>query len=248
MARPEVPRSERSQKVAELRAKQAAAQRKKVIAIGGVGVLAVAAVVLGVVLTHKSDDKSAAPSPTSSASPGPTPGALGPEGIPLEGSDPLASVNGAADGATVDGIQCNSSEQVAYHIHAHLAVYLNGAPRAIPAGIGVNKPQLTQTPQGPFAGATNCYYWLHTHATDGVIHIESPTETTYTLGQFFDIWRQPLTANQVGPNQGLITVFVNGTHYTGDPRAIALHPHDVIQLDIGDPTPPVAVNWSTSQL
>ena len=43
-----------------------------------------------------------------------------------------------------------------------------------------------------------CIYWLHTHAPDGVIHVESPTERIYTLGDFFDEWHQPLSANRVG--------------------------------------------------
>jgi len=50
----------------------------------------------------------------------------------------------------------------------------------------------------------------HVHAQDGIIHVESPTARTYTLGQFFGIWRQPLDAQQVGPARGTLTVFVNG--------------------------------------
>ena len=29
--------------------------------------------------------------------------------------------------------------------------------------------------------------WLHTHAADGIVHIESPVDRTYTLGNFFDV-------------------------------------------------------------
>src|SRR5215211_6208232 len=73
-------------------------------------------------------------------------GGLGPEGIPLETGAPLASIGGAASGGTVDGIPCDASEQVAYHIHAHLAVFLNGASGSIPYGIGVVSPSVTDTP------------------------------------------------------------------------------------------------------
>ena len=52
--------------------------------------------------------------------------------------------------------------------------------------------------RGRSAAGGQCIYWLHTHAPDGVIHIESPTQRIYTLGNFFDEWRQPLSANQVG--------------------------------------------------
>ena len=47
----------------------------------------------------------------------------------------------AATGAMVDGIRCQASEQVAYHIHAHLAIYVSGSRRVVPAGIGIPGPQ-----------------------------------------------------------------------------------------------------------
>lgn len=174
---------------------------------------------------------------------------MGPEGIVLETGPALAPATAAATGQTVDGIQCNTSEQVIYHIHAHLAVYVDGAARQIPLGIGAVEPAISQTQNGPFASATHCYYWLHTHASDGIIHIESPIQHTYTLGNFFDIWRQPLNANQAGPATGAVTAFVNGIRYSGDPHTIPLGARTDIQLDVGGPVvPPKPVDWSTSQL
>jgi hypothetical protein len=176
-------------------------------------------------------------------------GPTGPEGIALEQGRPLAPAGTSAGGQAVDGIQCDSSEQVAYHIHTHLAVYVNGTLRPIPAGIGTVAPVAQQSANGPFYGATRCYYWLHVHAQDGVIHVESPTSAQYTLGQFFAIWKQPLTADQVGPDKGKLTVFVNGVRFTGDPATISLQSHEDIQIDVG--TPAVAahrVDWSNAQL
>ena len=176
-------------------------------------------------------------------------GAPGPEGIPVQTGEPLASIARAADGEPVDGIRCDASEQVAYHIHAHLAVFVNGPPPSIPYGIGVVTPAVTQTAQGPFAQATRCYYWLHTHTDDGVIHVESPTEREYTLGDFFDIWRQPLGARRVAAATGTVTAYLNRKAYLGDPRGIVLREHEDIQLDVGTPiVPPQPVDWSTSQL
>ena len=145
---------------------------------------------------------------------------LGPEGIALETGPALAPTSTAATGQTVDGIGCDATEQVVFHIHAHLAVYVGGSARQIPAGIGTVEPSVSQTSRGPLASATRCYYWLHTHSTDGVIHIESPAQRTYTLGDFFDIWRQPLNGQQAGPAAGPVTAFVNGAKYGGDPRAL----------------------------
>ena len=48
-------------------------------------------------------------------------------------------------------------------------------------------PVAQQTANGVFDNAMRCYYWLQVHAQDGVIHVESPTTATYTLGQSFAI-------------------------------------------------------------
>ena len=162
----------------------------------------------------------------------------GPEGIPLEAGAQLAPASTTAPGTTVDGIQCAPLEQLAYHIHAHLQVYVNGQPRALPAAIGLLGPVAQQTPLGPFYGAQQCYYWLHTHTYDGVIHIESPTQRVYTLGNFFNEWRQPLSASRVASASGPVTAFVNGKRWTSSLTSIPLLPHAVIQLDVGSPVVP----------
>ena len=174
---------------------------------------------------------------------------LGPEGIPLETGRQLAPASSTTPGATVDGIQCAPLEQLAYHIHAHLQVYVHGKPRKLPAAIGLVDPVAQQTPYGPFYGAQKCYYWLHTHTSDGVIHIESPTPRIYTLGNFFDEWRQPLSSRRVAHNTGTVYATVNGKRWTKSPRAIPLKKHAVIQLAVGRPVPPFhKVNWGPSQL
>ena len=160
----------------------------------------------------------------------------GPEGIPLEQGPDLAPAGTTSQGSTVDGVQCAPIEQLAYHIHAHLQVYVNGQPRALPAAIGMVGPVAQQTPYGPFYGAQQCYYWLHTHASDGIIHIESPTARVYTLGNFFDEWNQPLSGTQVAGDKGKVTAFVNDKPWTKSPRDVPLVPHESIQLDVGTPT------------
>lgn len=214
--------------------------------------MVVAAVVAGIAVGVANSGHSTASGPTSSSSDSATAtltGPPGPEGIPLEEGTLLAPQNTSATGQTVNGIRCQADEQVAYHIHAHLTVYVNGALRPVPAGIGIVQPVVEQTQNGAFYSASRCYYWLHVHAQDGVIHVEAPSQTTYTLGQFFAIWRQPLTSTQVGPANGAMTVYVNGTRYAGDPSTITLTSHEDIQLDVGTPVvAPKKVDWSGSQL
>jgi hypothetical protein len=176
-------------------------------------------------------------------------GTLGPERIPIEPGISLAPASSTSGGTTVDGIQCAPIEQLAYHIHAHLQVYINGQPRQLPGGIGLVGPVAQQTPAGPFYGAQKCYYWLHTHTADGVLHIESPTARVYTLGDFFDEWRQPLSANQVAGHTGQVKAFVNGKPWTANPRGIPLNPRAQIQLDVGNPPVPFSgISWDASGL
>lgn len=86
-----------------------------------------------------------------------------------------------ASGQDVDGIKCQTSEQLAYHIHAYLKVYIDGSQVQVPAGIGI---------------PGQCIYWLHVHTNENnFIHIESPTNTNYTLKQFFDIGGETLSAS-----------------------------------------------------
>ena len=128
----------------------------------------------------------------------------------------------------IHGIQCNYSEQVTYHVHAHLAIYDAGKAVPPPAGIGINTDH-------------DCLYWLHTHNPDGILHIEAPKKITPTLGVFFDVWKKPLSRTKVGtlsvkPGQTM-KVFVNNKPYAGDPRQIVLHAHTDVQIDIGPPFP-----------
>jgi len=151
----------------------------------------------------------------------------------------LASTQAQANGQPVDGIACQTGEQVASHIHAHIAVYSNGALRAVPRGIGITPPTTQQnSAEGTFIASGGCFYWLHSHTQDGVIHIESPTPKIYTLGNYFDIWQQPLSSTQVSTALGNVVAYVNGKQYKGDPRTIPLNAHAVIQLDVGSPTVP----------
>jgi hypothetical protein len=187
--------------------------------------LALVVVALVAAACGGSSSQSSSSSSTSSTTGGPT-------------GELLAAVGNGASGDPVDGVACNAGEQLAYHIHAHLSVYVNGQPKTIPYGIGIKNPIPEQTSAGPFVSQGDCFYWIHVHDLSGVIHIESPTARTYTLGQFFDLWGQPLSTTQVGPATGQVTAFVDGAPYQGDPRSIPLTAHQRIQLDVGTVEPP----------
>jgi len=176
----------------------------------------------------------------SSRSPGSPGSHVGPEGVVMFNEPELAAASSTATGKIVDGITCQTQakEVVKYHIHVYIAVYVDGHPRTLPAGIGITRPPLVEkSSAGTFldAGLYDCLYWLHTHVADGIVHVEAPLKQGFTLGQFFDIWNQPLNAGQVGPAKGKVVVFENGKKLRGDPRSTPLLAHAVIQIDVGSP-------------
>jgi hypothetical protein len=79
---------------------------------------------------------------------------------------------------------------------------------------------------------------LHTHVADGIIHVESPVKKVFTLGEFFDVWNQPLSSSRVASAVGTVVVFENGTRLTGDPRLTPLVDQSDIQIDLGTPVVP----------
>ena len=165
----------------------------------------------------------------------PSPGPLGAEAVPVSAAATLAGTAASAAGQAVDGISCQAGEQTVFHIHAHLTLFVNGSARQVPAGVGIPGATGQSTPQGQFISSGKCFYWLHTHAADGIIHIESPVHRTYTLGNFFDEWGQPLGTDRVGPASGHVVALYNGQVYQGNPRDIPLNAHAQIQLEVGTP-------------
>jgi hypothetical protein len=173
-------------------------------------------------------------------------GGPGPEGPPIENGSNLAPAGSPQPGQSVDGIKCEvGGEQVAFHHHSRLTIFVNGHPRTVPYGVGVADPKLQPGIGVPFVGGGACFSWLHTHAADGIIHIESPVPRAFTLGNFFDVWGQPLSATQVGPAKGKVTALYNGRVWTGNPRDIRLREHSQIQLEVGKPLvgPVHITNW-----
>jgi hypothetical protein len=168
----------------------------------------------------------------------PYPGHLGPELVPIPEGVPLLAkpASAATPSKSVNRIKCQGMERMAFHIHAHLVIFVNGKARIVPYGIGIGPPLKGQnTKAGSFVTQGSCFSWIHTHAADGIIHLEGPAPRTYTLGDFFDIWGQPLSANQVGPARGHVTALFNGKYWAGDPHQIPLLRHAQIQLEVGKP-------------
>ena len=149
--------------------------------------------------------------------------------IPTPTATPVPSLTPSGP-PVISGIACDVDEKTTYHVHAHLNIRFEGVLQVIPDDVG---------------RTLTCLYWLHTHAEHGVIHVEAPAETPFTLGQFMDVWGQPLSATKVlgktiGPGEFLY-VYVDRQKYDADPRVIILGNLVAIELQIGpaplDPLP-----------
>jgi hypothetical protein len=231
------------QRLARQRQEQARKRRIRKWLIGaGSGAVVAIGVAAGIVIAVSGGSASAggpsgltAISTLGSLKAAPGVGPVGPEGVPVPAGKALAGPSAKTTGQPIDGIGCSTSEQTLFHVHTHLAIFVNGQQRQVPAAIGIPDPQAASTPQGPFVGNGTCFYWLHTHAADGIIHIESPVQRGFTLGQFFDEWGQSLSQDQVGPAQGHVVALYDGKVFHGNPRNIPLGKHTQIQLEVGTP-------------
>jgi hypothetical protein len=146
------------------------------------------------------------------------------------GRDAPPPWNAPADaGAAVRaaGLPMLSQEGKVIHIHAYLDVSVDGQPVEVPAGIGIDRSGRGISP-------------LRTHDATGVIHIESPVNRAFTLGEFFTEWDVSLSPDNVGGlyvgDGKALRIFVNGTQVTTNPAVVILNAaHDEIALIHGNP-------------
>ena len=116
-----------------------------------------------------------------------------------------------------------AQEALAFHIHQHVDIFVNGKHVTVPALIGIDDSSFITE--------------MHTHDASGVVHVESPTRDVFTLGQFFDVWGVRLTQSCLGGECGGgsagVRVYVDGHLAHGDPRTIELVSHQQIAVVFG---------------
>ncbi len=124
------------------------------------------------------------------------------------------------------GLEPLTEEGQVLHTHQHLDIFVDGKPVAVPGDLGIGDGFISD---------------LHTHASypPGIIHVESPTEARFSLGQFFAVWGVPLSATCIGSlceeGDKQLKAWVNGTPVSADPTRIVLEDHQQIVLAYGTP-------------
>jgi hypothetical protein len=136
-----------------------------------------------------------------------------------------ANTDGLEERLSAVGLPALSAEGTALHIHQHVDLYVDGQRVTVPANIGIiSSPQVVFSP-------------IHTHDTSGIIHVESPTVRSFTLGEFFDVWGVRFTPTCLGGycNQGdkTMRVYVDGQLATGNPTSLKLFAHEEIVVTYG---------------
>jgi hypothetical protein len=136
------------------------------------------------------------------------------------------------------GLNALSQEQLAFHIHQHLDVFVNGKRVAggVPAGIGINDASYITE--------------LHTHSPNGIIHVESARKVDFTLGQLFAEWAVFLNSRCVGGYCSGLKWYVNGQRQTGNPQDLVLKNHQEIAIVVGKPPKkiPKTYDWKAANV
>jgi hypothetical protein len=156
------------------------------------------------------------------------------------------------------GLVPEDAEQLKYHVHSHLDVFVDGTHITVPAGLGIDitNPGVHTFDQGgvkSYGGITvpcanPCISPLHTHDITGVLHTESATHKDNTLGQLFVEWNVRLTATCFGTDcapSKPVSFYVDGAKFTGDPTTIELSNLREIAIVVG--TPPAQIPTSFDQ-
>jgi hypothetical protein len=134
-------------------------------------------------------------------------------------------VSNSGSGSSYTGgdptLQICLSGTIVEHIHPHLTIMIQQSPLTIPANIGITG---------------DCTRPVHTHDPSGEIHVESPFNYPYTLGDFFLVWGQPFDSTRIlqytTDATHTISMTVNGKPST-EYRNYVIHDGDQIVITYG---------------
>jgi hypothetical protein len=219
-------------------------RRGRVIRWGGlvVGLLAIAAIVTVVAVNGRAQTTSPAATAAAASTDANTitdiPSTPAVTATGAESPVPWPAPSDASARTAAAGLPMLSSEGTVEHIHSHLTVTIDGRAVDLPADIGIDVPQQKISP-------------LHTHDATGIIHIESPVASTFTLGQFFTEWDVALDSTRIGgystSDGHTLTVFVDGAKFAGNPASIVFANHkdiDIVYAAAGETaTASAAFTW-----
>ena len=130
------------------------------------------------------------------------------------------SKNQSYDCTTIPAKELNigGHKNLALHIHSELSIVIDDSEQVIPAEIGI---------------LPNIMRPIHTHDYSGVLHIESPCQREFILGEFFEVWGKTFNKNCILDNcneSRILKMYVNGVENTEYENYI-MHNDDKIKID-----------------
>jgi hypothetical protein len=130
----------------------------------------------------------------------------------------------------ISGIPCDKIEHLVYHNHTMIILKNQNQNLTVPAGIGIIP--------------NDCIFWLHTHDDSGIIHVESPFKTSFSLGQFLHVWSnfenttsiKELLSNNTKNYMSIL--LENGTkiNTVDNAKNIVLKNNEIISIDLSNQT------------
>jgi hypothetical protein len=105
-------------------------------------------------------------------------------------------------------------------VRVHLELFAKRRVVVIPEQVGVRR---------------GCRYPLRTLTPTGVVEL---ARLGYTLGDFFAVWRMPLSHRRVLTFRGAVTAYVAGKRWAGKVTAIPLTNDAQIVVEVGGYIPP----------
>jgi hypothetical protein len=151
-------------------------------------------------------------------------------------------------GGLIDKIPCDPKEYLNdYHVHIYIGVIFNGQHLALPMAIGMKDPR---KPKDGYISRTGCFYYIHTHDSSGIVHIEdprnlAPSAVVYHLHDVLRVWGVSYSSMSFATLHGPVHAFVGqvpqlgGTvvkNYAAVTRPLGEIPvrsHEVVWIEVG---------------
>lgn len=138
-----------------------------------------------------------------------------PDGADTVGPGPWDAPGNVAERVALAGLDLGPMG-TAEHYHPRLRVVIDGEDVPVPPHLGVDP-------------ATGTMSAVHTHESDGTIHVEASTvDQLLTLGQLFTLWGVDLSPTRIGGMTAAtgerVTVTSNGVRVSEDPNDLRLRP------------------------
>lgn len=159
----------------------------------------------------------------------------GPRYRPKPAGRLTASAASVASAAPIGDLRCTRAPGERFGVH--LEIFAREIDVVIPAGIGIAPPLRRD---GAYVRGGRCSYPARTVEPTGLIEVEKGSPLT--LGNFFDIWGQPLSSSRVltfrARSGRRVSAFVDGRQWRGSLRSIPLQRHKAIVVEVGGYFPP----------